>query len=50
MTSVDRIRMERLCTKLCENGTTKRRDAIKEILEIAGKESNRAALSVMGAG
>lgn len=48
MASLDDI--EGLCTSLRNNGATARRKAMKEILEIAGKESNRVVLSAMGSG
>lgn len=46
MSSIDDI--EGLCTQLRANGLTARRKAIKEILEIVEKESNRVSLSTMG--
>lgn len=48
MSSIDDI--EGLCTQLRANGATVRRKAIKEILEIVEKESNRVSLSTMGTG
>lgn len=48
MSGIDEI--EGLCTSLRNNGATVRRKAIKEVLEITAKESNRVVLSAMGAG
>eukprot|EP00903_Cladosiphon_okamuranus_P016144 g14899.t1 len=48
MSSIDDI--EGLCTQLRANGATVRRKAIKEVLEIVEKESNRVLLSTMGMG
>lgn len=48
MWSVEEI--EDACRFLRDNGATARRKAIKRVLELTGKESNRAALSAMGSG
>ena len=48
MWSVEEI--EDACRLLRDNGATARRKAIKKVLELTGKESNRAALSTMGSG
>lgn len=48
MSSIDDL--EGLCTQLRANGATVRRKAIKEILDIVDKESNRVSLSAMSAG
>ncbi|CAM9783719.1 unnamed protein product [Discosporangium mesarthrocarpum] len=42
--------LEGLCTSLRSNGATSRRKAMKEVLELVEKESNRASLAVMTAG
>lgn len=48
MSGVDDI--EGLITQLRANGATVRRRAMKEILEIVDKDSNRVSLSTMGTG
>ena len=48
MWSVEEI--EDACRLLRDNGATARRESIKKVLALTGKESNRAALSTMGSG
>lgn len=48
MWSVEEI--EDVLRLLRDNGATNRRKAIKGVLELTGKESNRVVLSSMGSG
>lgn len=48
MSGLDDI--EGLITQLRANGATVRRKAMKEILEIVGKDHNRTSLATMGSG
>lgn len=48
MSNIDDL--EGLCTSLRDNSATLRRKAIKEILEIIEKDSNRFIISALGEG
>lgn len=50
MPLVEHHEIENVCTALRNNASTARRKAIKEILEITERESNRLAISAMTGG